>query len=484
MTCRCFLAVLIALPLLGQYPGQYPGRYPGGTGIPMPRRGRQGKSSDSKSQNQVPVSTTGMLRSIADKSILLEADDSRIIKFQRNEKTKFLKDTQEEMKASDLKPGDHVLIEATQDDEGFQYAVSVTLQKRGTEAERAAAALPVDTGEASTQEPQRGDDDRPVLRRKGDQPKPAEAEKKPATPVAEADAADVDNNPTTVMTPPPIREADDQGPPELKRGKPARRSTPAASAPEPVLTADARRAEPAALPKPVVTKPDLLIVRAREAAGTYGESLPNYIAQQFTARFVSVTHTPSWQPQDVVSAEVIYENGRERYRNLAVNGKGTKKSMEELGGAWSTGEFGTVLLDLFSPATAADFRRRQDASIAGRPAVVYDFTVNQPHSHWIVKVPSQSVRPAYAGTIWVDKDTAHVLRIEMQARRMPSAFPLDTVESAVDYQFVRIAAREYLLPVRAETLSCIRGTNNCSKNQIDFRNYHKYVGESTIVFDK
>jgi hypothetical protein len=31
-------------------------------------------------------------------------------------------------------------------------------------------------------------------------------------------------------------------------------------------------------------------------------------------------------------------------------------------------------------------------------------------------------------------------------------------------------------------LSCQRGTNMCSRNTIDFRNYHKYSGESTVTF--
>jgi len=34
----------------------------------------------------------------------------------------------------------------------------------------------------------------------------------------------------------------------------------------------------------------------------------------------------------VVSAEVLYENGKEDYRNLAIDGKPVKKSMEEVGG--------------------------------------------------------------------------------------------------------------------------------------------------------
>jgi hypothetical protein len=115
---------------------------------------------------------------------------------------------------------------------------------------------------------------------------------------------------------------------------------------------------------------------------------------------------------------------------------------------------------------------------------MYDFEVEQPHSHWHVWMPSQSMFPAYHGSIWIDKETGRVLRIEMQGYHMPEEFPLDKVESATDYQYIRIGENQFLLPVHAETLSCERGTSVCSHNVIDFRNYHKYTGEATIEFGK
>ena len=68
------------------------------------------------------------------------------------------------------------------------------------------------------------------------------------------------------------------------------------------------------------------------------------------------------------------------------------------------------------------------------------------------------------------------------ARALPGEFPMDRVESAVDYENVRIGGREFLLPVHAESLSCQRGTNNCTRNTIDFRNYHAYEADSTVAF--
>src|SRR5581483_8187930 len=336
-------------------------------------------------------------------------------------------------------------------------------------------------------------------------------EKAPAAPERPPD--EVPSLDSILKAPPPpppasSKDADDPGPPKLERGRPARRSTTPDTEPsQPVQTASARPPAPPASPTAPVEMPDRnleiaprqtaqpgatpqdnahhdpVIEKARDKAGEFTETLPSYVCQEMMARFYNVRHTVNWQPQDVVSMEVVYDNGKESYRNIAVNNKPSKKSMEELGGAWSTGEFGTVLIDLFSPATAADFRYRRSSTTSGRTSLVYDFDVQQPNSHWNIIGASQSYKPAYRGTVWIDKQTYRVLRIEMQAYHFPEDFPFDKVESATDYEFVRFAADlQFLMPVHAETLMCSRGTNQCSMNKIDFRNYHKYAGESVISF--
>jgi hypothetical protein len=236
-------------------------------------------------------------------------------------------------------------------------------------------------------------------------------------------------------------------------------------------------------PLPRITPMDELIRKASDAALDFTEKLPDYVCQEMMSRYQSASHPANWQAIDVVSTNVIYQNGKEEYRDLAVNGKPVKKSMEELGGAWSTGEFGTVLIDLFSPATNAEFHYRRQDRIAGVNSKVYDFDVRRENSHWSIHEASQIYQPPYKGSVWIDPSTARVLRIEMQAYGFPESFPTDHVESATDYEYVRLGdLKQYLLPVHAETLGCERGTSLCSRNSIDFRNYHKYTGESTIKF--
>jgi hypothetical protein len=107
--------------------------------------------------------------------------------------------------------------------------------------------------------------------------------------------------------------------------------------------------------------------------------------------------------------------------------------------------------------------------------------VERPNSHWETRIGGQSIFPAYKGTVWIDKKSVRVLRIEMQARNIPEEFPLDSVEWVVDYSFVRIGTGQFLLPVHAENLSCWRGTSQCARNAIDFRNYRKFTSESQIM---
>jgi len=184
-----------------------------------------------------------------------------------------------------------------------------------------------------------------------------------------------------------------------------------------------------------------------------------------------------------VTTDLVYENHKEDYRNIKVNGKPVNKTLDQIGGAWSTGEFGTILLNLFAPASQTEFHARRDGRIAGVNARIYDYEVKRENSNWTVQMASQTFVPGYGGSIWVDPKNGRVLRIEMQARGLPSQFPSDHVETALDYEYVRLGGTEqFLLPVHSENLACQRGSALCSKNSIDFRNYHKYTGESTIEF--
>lgn len=298
------------------------------------------------------------------------------------------------------------------------------------------------------------------------------------------------------QNPAPKPDPDDPGPPVLKRGGTTQRKAPSAGPdlstvkPESVPPPSSDPATPGEPPPPppayerpaaISGRPvgDDLIERAREAAFAFNDSLPNFLCDQITKRFTSKTLKPEWKLQDKVEVELMYIDRREDYRNVRINGKVLKKGSPEDSGTWSTGDFGTILVDLMSSNTDAKFKLRGTEKVGEADTTVYDYTVEKANSHWQIRMGG-SIRPAYKGAIWIDSKTARVMRIEMNTRQLPATYPVDTVEVTTDYGWVTIANEKYLLPTASQNLSCQRDTFNCTRNDLEYKNYRRFTAESSI----
>jgi VWFA-related protein len=250
---------------------------------------------------------------------------------------------------------------------------------------------------------------------------------------------------------------------------------------------------PAAVP---IVANDPLIEAARKAANAYVDSLPDYIVKRSTTRYgsnrPSVTETVGsvlhWQTLNIVTADVAAERGREVYTNIRVNDKPEKVLPQ--GGIWSYGEFTSDLIAVFGQQAAAVFTNPRSDSIRKRPVTVYEFSVDQAHSVWSVAASENRNGaadiwfPAYSGTVWIDRETGQTLRVSMQARDLPPDFPLDSILSVTDFDFVKIGDGTFLMPVHSDAYSCHRGGTGCFRNENVFRDYNKFTAGATITFDK
>jgi hypothetical protein len=517
-----FLAISLAAQV--RYPGQtgpYPGQtgpYPTGSPIPggspfpggRPKggRGSGGPSTPGrgKSVAPIPVTTTGILRAATAAQLVLEADDHRIITYKLTEKTTVEKDGKP-AEIGSFSMADHLTVDATADDGNFFTAVSVVFNSPGTREEREEASrtwdlLPLDGNSNSAGARQDSDDARPVIRRGGGAP-PAGAQSSERTqPNAQEDAATASApnattpNATAMKPPDAPPDADDPGRPQLRRGRPSARST--ARADEPELPAAARRdnatdvapnvslaGEPSAPTSADVipVQEDPVIAKAREANAQYSLTLPNFLVRQAITRYEADNPKQGWQARDTVTADLTYEDGNEEYKNVKV-GNRPVKSIEDTGGSWSTGQFATILEEILDPGTATTFRKSGQDTIQGRRADIFKFEVKRENARWRIMVPSQLYYPAYRGSLWIDKETARVLRVEMESKNIPPLFPLAKVETAIDYDFVRLGGTQaFLLPTVAEVLSCEQGSSRCTRNRIEYRNYRKFGAQSDISFD-
>lgn len=281
----------------------------------------------------------------------------------------------------------------------------------------------------------------------------------------------------------------------LRAGTPAEREAALkpieSAAPESAPAGAPPAAPPAAAPgKPSVParpedepepEPDPVIAKARAALAEMEAAMADFVVDQVVTRWASFNNEASWNRIDTIEAEVAWSGGKEEYHNVRLNGQPVQGGPEATG-TWSTGEFFTTASDILSPATRAAFVRLGSETPGGRRAALFEFSIRPEHSHWVLVSPEgERLRPAQKGRIWIDEQTYRVLRIEQHAVSIPASFPQDKAECTVEMGDVLIGGEQLLLPVRAETRGCARGTVQCSKNEIVFRNYRRFRAESRAV---
>jgi hypothetical protein len=435
-------AVILPCLLVGRLTAQFGGPPLGQDPFPKGPSESNTKGSVKNSVLRV-VSLRGTFRAQDNQEIFIETEDKRLLVVKLAKTTEFWKGGAK-IKSLTFSAGDQLVIDATEDENRKYNAIAIVFDRSGTESEKAAASQPIE--------------ETAFHRAQNTGSKPANPNRK--------NEPETSGPPSTIQA---VQAGEDPDRPKLARG---RRAPPTHLEAEPAVPVTSRK--PAAVVIPSSNEPDPFIDRAREEIGNYLATLPNYTVKQLTTRYTSTSAKTDWRALDHVSADLACENGKERYLNLS------KKPVES--GAWSTGEFATLLRDLFSLGTAAEFRFRGSSWMNKRDARLYDFKVPQERSHWHAVTPGQTHFPAYKGSVWIDKQTARPLRIEMQARDIPAQFPLDVIETAADYDFVTIGDSPFLLPVKADTLMCNRGTSECSLNKIEFRNYRKFGAKSEITF--
>jgi hypothetical protein len=411
--------------------------------LPFPKRkkDKNKKENSGKEEKMTLASAEGRLRKLSEKDLILESRKG-LLRFRLLAKTQFRNKAGEPIRDSLLHPGDELTVQVNPDDE--ETALRVILMHEGSANDRASAEKPLD--ESAVRSPNSEDLSKPRTVTIDD------TTNEPAPATAQPESTTTPSSPSTST------------------------ATPAAeAAPEPISIPPRPR-------DPKLDTDEQILRDARDAAAAFSAGLPNFVARQSTSRFYSMGDTGQWQPIDVVTAEVSYSGGKEEYHNFEINGRQADRPVEKTG-AWSTGDFGSTLEDLLSPATKAAFTRRGEEHVGSRPAWVYDFKVEQPNSHWsLVSPDGRHYNPAYEGTVWVDEDTRRVLRLEQHTLAMPNEFPFRKAESKLEYSYVRIDQKVYLMPASGESTGCMNGSGACTRNVTEYKHYRKFGAESNVKF--
>lgn len=239
---------------------------------------------------------------------------------------------------------------------------------------------------------------------------------------------------------------------------------------------------PPPIPPPSYEDQQKVIADARDYAHNYSSNLPNFICTQVTRRYYGLNGHENWHLADTVTSKLTYFEEREKYELKLINNQlVSNRSFESLGGASSSGEFGTMLKQIFDDRTGAEFHWDHWGTLRGHRVYVFNYHVDQGNSQWMLDYEHrEKIQPAYEGLVYVDKESSKVLRLTLHAVELPPSFPIQDAQTQLDYDYTEIGDQKFLLPLVAQVR--MRHDNILTKNDNEFRLYRKYGVESTITF--
>jgi hypothetical protein len=239
-------------------------------------------------------------------------------------------------------------------------------------------------------------------------------------------------------------------------------------------------------PAPPPEEQQKIIDRIRDYALNYSKSLPDFICLQVTRRLQDQHYQQgspgSFTQADRLVEKVSYFDQKEKYELISQNENSFYgKTWESFGGSISRGEFGSLLRDVFEPATDTTFTWDHWGTLRGHYSYVFRYFVDRPHSKYDVDYErKQQTTPGYHGLIYVEKGPDVITRLTIEPD-MPPDFPVQDIHQTVDYDHVNISGHDFLLPTVSQVQS--RAGRFASRNEIEFRKYQKYSADTSIKFD-
>jgi hypothetical protein len=242
---------------------------------------------------------------------------------------------------------------------------------------------------------------------------------------------------------------------------------------------------PTPIPPPSSEEQAAIIAKVRKYALNYSKNLPDFICTQITRRYAAPavgSRDPSWQHLDTLQIQLTYFEQKEDYKLTLVNNRLATQDYRTLGGATSTGDFGTMMRELFEPSSEARFEWYDWATLRGRLTMKFAYRVSQARSRWHINYDRRlDLVPAYRGLVYVDNETHEVTRITLVADSIPPGFPVRRAETDLHYGYTEISGNTFLLPLKAETI--MAADDYLTRNETEFRRYRKYTTSAEIRFD-
>jgi len=156
----------------------------------------------------------------------------------------------------------------------------------------------------------------------------------------------------------------------------------------------------------------------------------------------------------------------------------------------SIGEFGGMMEEIFDRNREAQFRWVRWQVLNGIRTAVISYRVSLESSRYSVccqsvlpeggKPRRECVKAGHRGLVFVDPQTAVIIRLILFATDLEDASDVKAAGSVLDYGEVDVGGSRYWLPVCSTAYVCVGRSE--SREETEYRNHHKFSTESTIKF--
>lgn len=192
-------------------------------------------------------------------------------------------------------------------------------------------------------------------------------------------------------------------------------------------------------------------------------NLKSFVCEEHVDRF------RNGKALDQVDASLSFENGEEQYSHIRQNGA-ARPSMSSLSGAWSEGEFGSLLRQTSELLKSVSVTAQQDGS--------YSFDVDESSSPWDLAVGGREYRIAFRTVITINPGAIQIVRHSL---RLPQSSGIRQLDWAVTLQQTKVNGDWWYLPSSAEYMVTY-SARHVEMNRLQFRNYRRYAAEVALRF--
>lgn len=223
-----------------------------------------------------------------------------------------------------------------------------------------------------------------------------------------------------------------------------------------------------------------IIAGARKNAVNYAAKLPNFLCIELTDRSVDSSGNGKWRRKDSFGELLRYADNQETRTTLEVDGRPSKVKRADMNGPISLGEFGHLLSLIFQPSSKAEFHWKETDALASGTVQVFEYRVDRKNDSMVLSDSNGKVYAGFHGLAYIDSSTLGIRRVTMEADDIPANFSIHAASIAVDYDYVSVGTRDYLMPIRG-TIRVKRGKHESNLNQVVFQNYRRYASQVKVI---